>query len=563
MGKELVWLIGGEAGQGIMVSGRLFAKAATRAGLYTFAYSEYPSLIRGGHNSFQVRIGRSQVYNPTQKINLLIALNQETFDLHKNALVKNAGIIFDPKEVKPQGEFQLSPTPLNKMAEAAGGDIYKNTIALGASLAAVGGELKLLTEILDEEFGDKGEKVVKANIDAAQAGYDHFKKNFKALDFTFSGNGRDLICLTGNEAIAFGAMAASCKFYCAYPMTPTSSILHFLALHGPRYGMLVKQAEDEIAVINTVIGAGFAGARAMTASSGGGFALMTEGVALAAMTETPIVIVEGQRPAPATGVPTWHAQGDAGFVLHVAHGDFPRIVLAPRSIEECFYATFDAFNIAERFQNPVIILVDKLLCESLASVPSFKTENLKIDRGKLIKKPSSDYKRYKFSDDGVSPRALPGTGVPFRANSDEHDEAGFSSDDAANREKMMAKRMKKLEVLQKSVPEPEVFGDKEAEISLFSWGSSCGACKEAVERLQKEGMRANLVSFLNLNPLPANLGQILKKPGKKVFVEANFSGQVATYIRGKTGSGFDLVFTKDSARPVYAEEIIEKIKKVI
>jgi len=493
----------------------------------------------------------------------LVALNQETFDLHQNALNKNAGIIFDPSQVKPKGDYQLFPTPLGKLAEEAGGDIYKNTIAIGASLAAVGGEIELLTEILDEEFGDKGEKIVKANVEAAKAGFGYFKKNFKALDFDFPGNQKDMICLTGNEAISLGAIAAGCKFYCAYPMTPVSSILHFLALHGPQYGMLVKQAEDEIAVINTVIGAAFAGARSMTASSGGGFALMTEGVALAAMTETPIVMVEGQRPGPATGIPTWHAQGDAGFILHTSHGDFPRIVLAPRSIEECFYAAFEAFNLAERFQNPVIILVDKLLCESLASVPSFKTKDLKIDRGKLLKRAPSGYKRYRFTEDGISPRAFPGQGVPFLFNSDEHDEDGFSCEEAENREKMMAKRMKKLEVLTKEVPEPEVFGDQEAEISLYSWGSSCGAAKEAVEKLREQGVKANLVSFTSLNPLPPSFQKVLKKPGKKVFVEANFSGQVATYIRGKTGSAFDLVFTKDNGRPIYAEEIIKKVKELI
>lgn len=546
-----------------MVSGRLFAKAATWAGLFTFAYSEYPSLIRGGHNNCQVRAGKNPVYNPATKIDFLVALNQETFDLHKKALTPNAGIIFDPEKVKPRGDCQLFPTPLGKLAQQAGGDIYKNTIALGASLAAVGGELRLLTDILDEEFGDKGEKIVKANINAAKAGYSHFVKNFKALDFSFSGDQKDLVCLTGNEALALGAIAAGCKFYCAYPMTPTSSLLHFMAAHGPKYGILVKQAEDEIGVINTVIGAGFAGARSMLATSGGGFALMTEAVALAAMTEIPIVIVEGQRPGPATGIPTWHAQGDAGFILHTSHGDFPRIVLAPRSIEECFYAAFEAFNLAERFQNPVIVLVDKLLCESLASVPSFKTENLKIDRGKLLEKAPSGYKRYQFTEDGVSPRALPGAGVPFLTNSNEHDEYGFTCEDGENRKKMMVKRMKKLDVLQKSISGPEVFGDTRAEINLFSWGSSCGAVKEAVEKLCKQGVKANLVSFTSLNPLPGELRKVLKKPGKKVFVEANFSGQVATFVKGKTGCGFDLKILKDTGRPFYAEEIVKKVKEVL
>jgi len=561
MKKELIWLVGGEAGQGIMVAGRLFAKAATRAGLYTFAYPEYPSLVRGGHNSFQVRISRNKVNSPSSEINLLVCLNQETFNFHKKSLTTGAGVIFDPEKVNINGGFKKFPTPLSKMAEEAGGEIFKNTIAIGVSLAAVGGDFAILADILQEEFADKEKEIIKRNISAAQKGYEYFNQNFKAFDFDFSGQEKDMVCLTGNEAIALGAICASCKFYCAYPMTPTTSILHFLALHGKKYGMLVKQAEDEIAVINTALGASFAGARSMVATSGGGFALMNESVSLAGLTETPLVIVEGQRGAPATGLPTWHAQSDVSFVLHAGHGDFPRIVLAPRFIEECFYLTFEAFNLAERFQTPVIILIDKLLCESLASVPSFNTRRLKINRGKLLKKAPQNYKRYQFAKDGISPRAFPGQGGIVRANSDEHDEAGFSCEKTENREKMMIKRMKKFDVLSRETKEVEVFGDKDAKISFFSWGSSVAVSKEAVEALREKGIKSNLISFTSLSPLPSGLEAILKKSQKKIFVEANFSGQMAEYIKGKMGEKFDFVFTKDNGRPIYKQEILRKIKK--
>ena len=562
MKKELVWLIGGEAGEGIMVSGRILAKTATRAGLHIFAYPEYPSLIRGGHNSFQVRVNQEKVGNPASKIDLLVALNQETIDLHLPDLNPQAGIIFD-SQLEAKGPFSLFPIPLNELASKAGEKILRNTIALGASLAAMGGDLAHFQKILEEEFGSKGEAIVKSNCLAAQLGFEFFNKNFKPLDFQFKGSSENLICLNGNEALALGAIAADCKFYCAYPMTPVSSILHFLAVHGPKFGMMVKQAEDEISVINSVIGAAFAGARAMTATSGGGFCLMSEAISLAGMTETPIIIVEGQRPGPATGLPTWHEQGDAAFVLNVGHGDFPRIVLAPRNIEECFYLSFEAFNIAERFRNPVIILVDKLLCESFASAARFKTDSLQIGRGKLIFQAPSGYKPYEITEDGVSPRALPGFGETFLTNSDEHDEFGFSCEESENRVKMMAKRMKKLKFLHKELPEVTLLGDQEPQVTLFSWGSSCGVAEEVAGALREKGIKANLLSSPYLRPFPSESFLSLSSKGKRVSIENNFSSQVSTFVRGETGQDFDLKITKSDGRPFYKEEILEQIEKII
>jgi len=564
MAKDFSWLIGGQAGNGIMLSGKLFTKAAAQTGLYAFAYPEYPSLIRGGHNSFQVRIGKEKIHGPNNQLDLLVPLNQESFDLHQAELKKGAGIIFDPTVVKPKSDFKLFPLPLEKIAQNLGEKILRNTVTLGASLALLSGDFSLLEIVLKKEFGTKKKEILEQNLKAAKKGFSYIKEHYQPLNFSFSGKKKNLTCLNGNEAIALAAIAAGCKFYCAYPMTPVSGVLHFLARWGPKYGMVVRQAEDEIAVINNAIGAAHAGVRAMVATSGGGFCLMTESFGLAGMTETPLVIVEGQRGSPSTGMPTWTEQGDLQFVLHASHGDFPRFVIAPADINDCFYLTFEAFNLAERFQSPVIVLVDKFLTESLQTLPPFQIKDLKIDRGKILEEIPSGYKRYRFTVDGVSPRAFPGqNGGVFLANSDEHDEAGFVCEEGENRNLMMRKRMNKLITAQKEIPTPIFWKEKRADLTIFSWGSAYGPIIEAREKLIQEGIKTNFYHLSYLSPFPQKaISEAIKQAKKSVFIEGNFSGQGASLMREKTGANLDCQILKYDGRPFYADELVKKIKKL-
>lgn len=571
MKKVFTFKIGGEAGFGIMSSGVMFSKTAVRSGYYVFDYVEYPSLIRGGHNVLQVSISQTPVRAPRKTTDFLVALNQETIDLHKNELVRGAGVIYDREQrMKVSGISQkINPfsIPLRRLAtQTAGNVLMKNTVALGATLALLGGELRHLENLISDAFGRKSASIVEKNIKAARAGYNYAFQNYKKnLTDTLkprkrTGKEKEQIVVSANQAIALGAIASGLQFAAIYPMTPTSNILHYLAPLQEKFGFLYQQPEDEISAINMAIGASFAGARSMVATSGGGFSLMTEAYGLAGMTETPVVIVEGMRGAPATGLPTWTEQGDLRFLLHAAQGEFPRIVLAPGDPEEAFYLTIEAFNLADKYQTPVVLLVDKFICEGHTSLSEFNTNNYKVDRGKLTFKKQPDYLRYKITKDGISPRTAPGSGNYFVANSDEHNEIGFSDESSKNRILQMKKRMRKLETCaREDMPSPRLFGPKKAALTLVSWGSGKGPILDAIENLQD-------VNFLHLNwvnPFPTKeVRNILKKAKKIVNVEGNYSGQMAGLIREKTGIEITNNFLKYDGRPFYPEEIVEKIKSL-
>src|SRR3989344_1340937 len=379
--NDFSWKIAGVAGDGILNAGLMLAKCAARGGLWSFASAEYPSLIRGGHNHLDVMIAERQLLSHTSHLNLLVALNQESVDTHAKKVVDD------------------------------GGKIMRNVVAMGATLALADFDLELFNSVIRDNFGrKKGAEVAEANIKALKAGYDHARQNF-GNNFKYRlkavGKGGRLF-MSGNEAISAGAIKAGCKFFAAYPMTPASSILHTMAAFEKDYNIVVKHTEDEIAAMNMAIGANFAGVRAMTATSGGGFALMTEAFGLAAQTETPLVVVNAMRPGPATGMATHSGQGDLRFILHAAPDDFPRIVLAPGTAEECYYLTFYAFNLAEKYQLPVVILTDKYMGESFTTMEKFET-HMKIDRGMLATQEQLDkiannggYLRYRIADTGIS-----------------------------------------------------------------------------------------------------------------------------------------------------------------
>lgn len=556
--------IGGQAGQGIKSSGQLLAKLAVRSGYHVYDYSEYSSLIRGGHNAIQLVISSVEATAPLKRTDFLIALNQETVDRHGSELTQTSVLLFDEKnkfklDLLPVG-VKVLKMPLSKLSSAAGGgELEANSVALGVVLALLGGELKILNDIIAESFGhDEKEKCV--NLESAASGFKFTKENFadsqKSILAVHAAQPRMLV--NGNEAVALGAIAAGLKFAAIYPMTPISGLLAVLAKNAEKYGYVFKQPEDEISAVNMAIGASFAGARSLTATSGGGFCLMTEGLGLSAMTETPLVIVEGMRPGPATGLPTWYEQGDLQFVLHAHQGEFPRIVLAAGDGQEAFFLTAQAFNLADKYQLPVILLLDKNICENDQSFEPFNLPTVKIDRGKLELTENSGYRRYAPEKDGVSGRSLPGSGSFFTANSDEHDETGFSTEEAGGRLKQMEKRMSKLTACkQNEMADPRLFGPEDAKTTIVSWGSNKGSILEALKSL--EGV--NYLHVTWMSPFPAEaVKKVLHKSKRIIDVEANYSGQLAGLIREKTGIEITDRFLKYDGRPFYPEEIIEKMK---
>ncbi|UCE57628.1 MAG: 2-oxoacid:acceptor oxidoreductase subunit alpha [Candidatus Bathyarchaeota archaeon] len=575
----LSWKIGGGAGYGIMTTGFIFSKVCSRAGLHVFDHIEYPSLIRGGHNTYQVIAKVEEVFSHLKKVDLLVALNRETIDRHEDELVLGGAILYDGDKISlieedlGRKDVKLYNVPLLRLAEESGGKrIMMNSVALGASVALIDFDFARISSVMRDVFQGKARDTIDFNIKAAKLGYDYVK--CKAIEKDFRRelpevDGKKRMLLTGNEAVGLGAVKAGCKFYSAYPMTPSSSILHFMAAQERSFGMVVKHTEDEIAAINMAIGAGFAGARAMTATSGGGFSLMSEALGLAAMTETPIVVVVCQRPGPSTGLPTRTEQGDLKFILHASQGDFPRFVIAPGDVEECFYRTIEAFNLAEKYQCPVILLLDKYLSESHKTAEKFEVSEIKIERGSLLNDEElekiGEFKRYEFTETGISPRAIPSQeGGIFTATGNEHDETGYLSEDKTVRTRMMDKRFRKFEQAKKEVPEPELFGPQDAEVTIIAWGSTKGPIKEAIRLLAHDEIRTNFLQIVYLNPFPADIiSRTIDTSKKTVVVENNKTAQLANLIREKTGKEVEHKILKYDGRQFFPTEICQMIREVM
>lgn len=561
--------IGGLAGQGVKSAGQMLCKAATRSGYNIFTYTEFPSLIRGGHNVTQILISSDEVTAPLKKTDLLVALNQDTLNRHSDELSRGGGVIFDSEESLDTSKFaegvNLLPVPLSKLAiEAGNQELLVNMVANGVVVGLLNGDLVILKDLIKQEFGDKGDDVVAMNQKAATSGYDYAKKEFKEKTRDIlkpKEHVEEKMVVNGCDAVGLGAIAGGLQFSAIYPMSPISGILHVLAKYQEKYGYIYKQPEDEIAAINMAIGAGFAGARAMTATSGGGFSLMSEGYGLAGMTETPIVIVEGMRPGPATGLPTWSGQGDLQFILHAHQGDFPRIVLAAGDIKEAFYLTTKAFNLAEKYQTPVVVLVDKNICDGDMSYPLFDVSGYKIDRGKFTKEKKGNFPRYGESDDGISFRSFPGTGNFFIANSDEHDEGGFSTEEIEIAIKMQEKRMGKLATCEKEDMEtPQLFGPENADVTIVSWGSNKGSILTAL----KDFSNINFLHIVWMSPFPTEaVRSVLTRAKYLIDLEANVTGQLSQVIAEKTGIIIADKFLKYDGRPFFPEEIADKLNVVI
>ncbi len=537
----LNWKIAGAAGEGIKVSGLILQKTAFRAGFYTYGSTEYPSLIRGGHNTYQVAISSEPIQSGRTRIDLLVDL--------KNSTIASL------------------PIPLADLAKQSGNLLTKNTVSLGASCALLGLDLTILKSVITEAFAGKDQAIIDQNHQAAQLGFDYAAKNFadKKLKLdTPKQPHQDKIMLCGNEALALGAVAGGMKFYCAYPMTPSTPILHYLAANAQKLNIVVNHAEDEIGVINMAIGAGFGGVRSMVATSGGGFSLMVEGLGLAGVTETPVVIILGMRPGPASGMPTWSGQGDLLFAINAAQDEFPRIVLAPGDSEEAFDLAAKAQNLAEKYQLPVIILSDKNMGEGYytSQRPADKYKNRRYSLAPAGSESDQPFSRYQVTESGISPRPLPGsTGGIHLANSYEHDELGYATEVSEERVKQMNKRLKKLETIVKAgdVIAPQVFGPKTAKTTLVSWGSNKGAIIDALAQLPD----TNYLHFSWMWPFPKEqfLGLVKNSP-RLVAVEGNATAQLTKLIRQETGIEIKDKILKYDGRQFYPEEIIEKVQKL-
>jgi len=571
--------IGGAAGDGLDKTGDTLAKTASRLGLYVYAYNSYQSVIRGGHIWLRVRLGQDKVTSQGDHLNALIALNQDTIERHAPEVEPGGVVLFNADKLRCNISLRentlAAPLPIAELTKPLGAiqPVMQNTVALGALLFLFGLDFDVTAEVFADTFGHKGKPVVEQNINLARAGYDYARERFVPLGCRWNFSRRRRPFITGNEAIALGAAAAGCKFYSAYPMTPASAILHWMASHGERCGIVVKQGEDELAVVNMAIGAGFAGVRAMCGTSGGGFALMTEAIGQAGMIEAPVVIVEVQRGGPSTGIPTKTEQADLNQVYGASQGDFPRIIIAPTDTRDCFHTAVEAFNLAEKYQLPVIVISDLLLSEHPETIePEDLSATVPIDRGELVTEWNGEngrYKRYAFTPSGISPRALPGTPNTLHvAATDEHDEEGILISDVftntAVRRKIAEKRMKKLDLALRDLPAPRLEGSPDAEVTLVGWGSTQGVIREAIQQLAAAGVRANHLHFKYLLPFHSReAGQILGRSKRTICVEVNATGQFARHLRAETGYSVHDRILKYDGEPFEPGEISRQVQDIL
>ncbi len=563
--------IGGAAGQGIQTIGDTLARVFARSGFHVFSHQDYESRIRGGHNFYQLRISDKPVASSLTRIDIIVALDTESIVRYEKELTDQGRIIYDSAVHKKKytGAAFLD-IPFEKLAQDQGGSkIMSNTVATGAVLGMLGLDLAPLLTIITTTFAGKGKEVIAGNTKAARAGYDHAAQNCGGCTFSLPGKSapKPKFLIGGTESLALGAIASGCKFYSAYPMTPSTGLMNYLATKEKEYGIVVEQAEDEIAAINMVIGASFAGVRSMTGTSGGGFSLMAEGLSLAGMTETPIVIAMGQRPGPATGFPTRTEQGDLQWILYAGHGEFPRVVFAPGTPKQAFSLVNKAFDLAEKYQIPAFVLFDTYLADSQWTFDGFDTAGLRYQDYRLRGDAFSrlpEYKRHAFTPNGVSPFGVPGDAKhTVVTDSDEHDEEGHIVEDAPTRIRMVEKRLfKKLARIREEIAPPFLYGDHAPQVVLTGWGSTYGVMKETVDKLSAS-VRIAMLHFSEVYPLPGrerfDYLRLLASAKLSVCLENNASGQFARLLRAETGYAFNAHIHKFDGRPFHVENVIGEI----
>jgi len=574
--NDLTIKIGGEAGQGVESSGAGFAKALARAGLWIYGLQDYMSRIRGGHNFYQIRTSDEEIWTFRDAIQMLLPFTPEAIERHWREVVPGGAVLhdtsikFDPAPLREHG-LKLFGLPLLKMAEEQGGSrIMMNTAALGAVAGITEFGFEYIEDIITTNFKRKGGPVVEGNLKVARYAYEVAREQY-AAEYEWklvARPGPQRMLMNGNQAIALGAIAGGCRFISGYPMTPATSILEYMNSKAHLFNIVCKQTEDEISGILTAIGAAHAGVRAMSATSGGGFALWAEALGFAGMTETPLVLVDSQRAGPSTGLPTRTEQSDLAFVLTASHGEFPRIVLTPGTIEECFTTTAHAFNLAEKYQMPVIIMQDLTQSNAIRSIPKDRldVEAVRIDRGALLTGEEldriEDYRRHLITEDGISPRAAPGhRNAVYVTTGDEHTEYGFITEESDERRAQMQKRMRKQDLAAHEMRQPLRYGPDEADVTLVGWGSTYGALREAVDVLNLDGPRANLLHFMEVWPLDWDQVKTQLEAAHSLWlVEQNFTGQLGNLIRTYTGKAMDKRILKYDGRPISTDEIVATVR---
>jgi len=564
---------------GIMTLGNMFGKMLKMHGLNVVTVNDFPSLIRGGHNTNYIRGDSEPIYSAIKQIDVLVGLNKEAALRHYNELSKGGALIYDESKVKlaegeiKRGDIRVFPIQLSAIALKVGGEIFFNTVALGAACALVSIEFAVIEDAMKQTWGRKGPEIVQKNINAAKEGYQAIKSVLKEqFKIKIAKVGPDnQILLTGNDAACIGAVKAGVKLVAEYPMSPSSSVLHFMAAHEFSHSIVVKHTEDEIAAMNMIAGAGAAGVRALTATSGGGFSLMAEALGLAGLSEIPCVIINVQRAGPSTGLPTYGEQADLKFALCASQGEFPRLVCAPGDVEEAFYETFKMFNLTDLVQTPGIVLLDKELSDGYQSTRKFDTSKLKVERGKLLSDAQldgkADYKRFEITEDGISPRPLMGqkNGL-FVATSYEHDETSFTTEEPKLRVGMIDKRWRKIKNIKSSDIVPKYYGDANPDLLIVGWGSTKSPILESLKFAKKAGMKVGYLHIVWMYPFASNeILAALKTAKKVVGIEMNSTGQLRDLVRERTGFYIpdSQMYLKYDARPFYPEDIFEFVKNQI
>ncbi|MGB2866698.1 MAG: 2-oxoacid:acceptor oxidoreductase subunit alpha [Sedimentisphaerales bacterium] len=557
----------GQAGQGIQTVEHLLTRIFKLAGYNVFATKEYMSRIRGGTNSTSIRIGSGPVRAAMSTIDILVPLNSGALQ-HVERNISARTIILADKEMIgediKQTRHKFVDVPFTGTAAEIGDKIYSNVVAVGTIAGLFGVELTMAGKYVEKFFSAKSADIVQKNLAALKKGFEFGAGLVGSSKISFNIVGgadvEDQVLLSGGEAVALGAIAGGCNFIASYPMSPSTSVLVFLAKHAKTFDIIAEQAEDEIAAINMGLGAWYAGARAMVTTSGGGFALMTEGVSLAGMLESPIVVHLAQRPGPATGLPTRTEQGDLELALYAGHGEFPRIIFAPGKIEDAFSLTQRAFNLADKYQVPVFILTDQYFMDSYYNTSAPDLSQSKIERH--ITRTKKDYCRYAFTKSGISPRGVPGFGEGLVAvDSDEHGTEGHITEDLDLRIKMVDKRLNKGELLKKDNIPPELTGAKNYKNLIVCWGSTHNIAEEAVRKLGRDDVA--LLHFKQVFPLPDETAGYLQKAEKTIIVENNATSQFAKLIKLHTGIDIDKKVLKYNGLSFFVEELAEKLKDVL
>ncbi len=578
--SDLTVCIGGQAGDGIASIGETVARSFSRLGLHVFGMNAYQSVIRGGHVYYQARTSADRPYSQGDGVDILYALDRQTVDVHAAGIRPGGYVVFDAEKFAvtpgelPAGVTALAVPTLEIARKYTTQSILQNGAGVGAVAFLAGVPLDLLHAVLTDSFGNKKGEVVDWNLGASAAGYHFAEAHAQPHASAVHRAGPPKLLMTGNQAIALGAAAGGLKFLAQYPMTPASSIMHWLAEHSHSLGIVVKQAEDELASINMAIGASYGGVRSMTATSGGGFSLMVEALGMAGMTETPVVVVDSQRAGPSTGLPTKTEQGDLNLMLGAGQGEFPRAILAATHPSDAYPLMIRAFELAEKWQTPILVASDLHLSENHATVDREEVP-LDFEPAPLVTvHPNGhDYKRYQYTESGVSPRAVPGqAGLQFIAGSDEHDEKGHLVSDVksgiphwvAERARMMDKRMRKLEGLRHEAPPPVLEGPEDAPLTFVTWGSTVGAVRDAMRVLAGLGKPTNLLRFPTVFPLdPAAVRTALGRAHRTLLVEANYTGQFGRLVRAETGVELPERLLKYDGEPFSPHEIVARALEVM